>query len=407
MPSSPAAHLDNVDLTDPATFVGPGLTELWRRLRRERPVHLHPATAWGQDFWVLTRYDDVLSVYKDPVRFSSRQGNMLTSLLAGGDAAGGKLLAVTDPPRHTAVRTMLLRSFSPRVLRGVADRVQARADKLVTAAVAAGNCDFASAVAEQLPMGTICDLLGVPEPDRPALLRLSKSALSSDEAAQTDEETRLARNEILLYFADLAQERRTSPREDVVSALVTCRIDGEPLTDEEVVLNCYGLILAGDETARLATIGTVVAFAQHPGQWRALQEERVPLAVAVDEILRWTTPAMHLGRTASTDVSIGGRTIRKGDLVTVWNASANRDEAVFADPEVFDLARTPNRHLAFGHGPHFCLGAYLGRAEVAAVVDALRRRVAEIALLAEPRPVYSTFLRGYSYVPVSLVPRSR
>lgn len=404
MPSSTAVagDLGQMNLTDPATFVDPGIADVWRRLRREQPVYLHPATGEGPEFWVLTRYADVLSVYKDPARFSSQRGNMLTSLLAGGDAAGGKLLAVTDPPRHTAVRMMLLKSFSPRVLRLVADGVRARTEKLVTAAVAAGTCDFATDVAEQVPMGTICDLLGVPESDQAELLRLSKRSLSADEPDQTDEATRLARNEILLYFADLAQHRRAEPRDDVVSALATCRIEGEPLTEEEVVLNCYGLVLAGDETSRLAMIGAVVNFTRYPEQWEALREDRVALADAVEEILRWTTPAMHLGRTAQTDVTVRGRTIRAGDLVTGWNVSANRDEAVFADPEVFDLGRTPNKHLTFGYGPHFCLGSYLGRAEVAAMVDSLRRKVARIELRGEPKPLYSTFLRGYSSVPVRL-----
>lgn len=404
--SAPVEDLGRLNLADPATFVRPDIADLWRRLRTEQPVYLHPATPQGPEFWVLTRYVDVLSVYKDPETFSSRRGNMLTSLLTGGDPASGNLLAVTDPPRHSAVRAMLLKSFSPRVLRQVADGVRDRAERLVTAAVTRGACDFAKDVAEQLPMGTICDLLGVPASDHAELLRLSKQSLSSDEPDQSAEDTRLARNEILLYFADLAHHRRSRPRDDVISALATCRIDGRPLTEEEVVLNCYGLVLAGDETSRLAMTGAVVTFARDPEQWRALTTGRVSLSDAVEEILRWTTPAMHVGRTAQADTIIGGHRIRAGDLVTVWNISANRDEEIFADPETFDLARSPNKHLTFGHGPHFCLGAYLGRAEVAAVVDHMRRTVDEIELSAEPRPLYSTFLRGYSSVPVCFTPKT-
>jgi cytochrome P450 len=396
--------LGPVNLADPATFAGTDLTELWRWLRREHPVYLHPASRHGPPFWVLTRYVDVLSVYKDVERFSSQRGNMLTSLLAGGDTAAGKLLAVTDPPRHTAVRGQLLQSFSPRVLRSVVGGVQARAERLVADAVAAGGGDFAKDVAERVPIGTICDLLGVPASDQSLLLGLSKRALSSDDANQSRKDVWLARNEILLYFAELAKDRRADPREDVLSALVSCRIDGEPLSDEEVVLNCYGLILAGDETSRLAMIAAVLNFVQYPDQWRALRDGSVSLSSAVEEILRWNTPAMHLGRTALADVTIHGRTIRRGDLVTVWNASANRDEEVFADPDTFDLARSPNKHLAFGYGPHFCLGAYLGRAEVGAVVNALRDTVQTIELRGAPRPLYSTFLRGYSSLPVAFRP---
>lgn len=390
-----------LNLADPATFAGPGVDETWRWLRRHDPVYRHPATEHGPEFWVLTRYADVMAVYKDTRTFSSQRGNMLTSLVAGGDTAGGKLLAVTDPPRHTAVRTMLLRSFSPRVLGSVVDRVRSRAEQLVAAAVADGTCDFAAAVADQVPMATICDLLGVPGADHARLLELSKRALSSDEATGTAKDTWAARNELLVYFADLAQLRRTDPRDDVISALVRCRVDGKPLTAEEVVLNCYGLILAGDETSRLVMIGAVLSFIEHPDQWRSLRQNRIPLATAVEELLRWHTPAMHIGRTATTDVVIGGRTIRAGDIVTAWNASANRDQAVFDRPDDLDLARSPNKHLTFGHGAHFCLGAYLGRAEVSAVVDALRRTVDTIELCGEPRPLYSTFLRGYASMPVA------
>jgi len=399
-----ATDLDGVNLADPATFVGPDVENVWRWLRRNAPVWRHPSTPQGTHFWVVTRYADALRVYKDPETFGSGRGNMLTSLLTGGDTAGGKLLAVSDAPRHTAVRNTLLRSFSPRMLRPVLTGVLARADQLVADAVAAGGGDFAAQVADELPMGTICDLLGVPPADRAELLRLSKQALSSDVPDQPGHETWLARNEILLYFSGIAAERRRDPRDDVISSLVTCEVEGAPLTDEEVVLNCYGLILAGDETSRLAMISAVLNFVEFPAQWGALRRGDVSLDDATEEILRWNTPAMHVGRVARRDTTLGGQEIPAGDVVTVWNASANRDEAVFDRPDEFDLSRTPNKHLTFGHGPHFCLGAFLGRAEVRAVLDSLRRRVNAFDLHGQPRPLYSTFLRGYTSLPVTLKP---
>ncbi|HKN98051.1 MAG TPA: cytochrome P450 [Pseudonocardiaceae bacterium] len=390
-----------VDLADPATFALPGLESVWRLFRESAPVYRHPETRFGPPFWVLTRHADVLAVLKDAERFSSRRGNMLTSLLTGGDTAGGKLLAVTDAPRHSAVRLQLLRSFSPRVLRQIADGVRARAEKLVTAAVWSGDSDFAHDVADQLPIGTICDLLGAPQADQAELLRLSKQALSSDQAHQSPKQVWLARNQLLVYFTDLCRHYRAEPEDNVVTALINCRIDGEPLTEEEIVLNCYGLVLAGDETSRLAMTAAVLNFATFPDQWRALRDGHADLATAVDEILRWNSPALHLGRTAVTDVTIGDATIRAGDIVTVWLPSANRDDAVFTDPDTLNLNRNPNRHLAFGFGPHFCLGAYLGRTEVTAVVDALRRTAHDVQLRGGPEPIYSTFLRGYSSLPVT------
>ncbi|GAA2225034.1 cytochrome P450 [Streptomyces amakusaensis] len=403
MPADPS----ELNLADPATFVRPDMDRVWHRLRTHDPVYRHPATELGPAFWVLTRYADALTVYKDPARFGSARGNMLTSLLAGGDPAGGRLLAVSDPPRHTALRTMLLKAFSPRLMRRVAEGVRVRADALIERAVAAGECDFAREVSEIVPIATICDLLGVPESDQAAMLALSKRALSADRPGDTARDMRMARNEILLRFSDLARARRARPADDVISLLVHATVDGAPLTEEEVVLNCYGLVLAGDETGRLAMTGAVLDFVRHPGQWRVLKEGRAGVESAVDEILRWNSPAMHVGRTARRDTEIGGRRIAEGDLVTVWNVSANRDERVFDRPGVFDVARTPNRHLAFGHGPHFCLGAFLGRAEIAAVLAALLERVEVIEQLGEPVPLYSTFLRGYTSLPVRLTPARR
>jgi cytochrome P450 len=401
------AEVVEANLADPATFARPGsaVEAVWWRLRREQPVSYHPETAFGPGFWVVTRYADALTVYKDPKTFVSGRGNMLTSLLAGGDPAGGALLAVSDPPRHSEIRALLLSSFSVKILRRVAEGVRVKADELVARAVAAGGGDFAALVADQLPMATISDLLGVPEADRARMLELSKQALASEDPDQSARGLRMARSEIVAYFAALARDRRRAPTDDVIGMLVSAEAGGRPLTLEEVALNCYGLILAGDETSRLGMIAAVRNFVEFPEVWRALRDGgQAAVPPLVEEILRWNSPAMHVGRTAAADVELGGQLIRAGDLVTVWNSSANRDEAVFADPDRFDARRDPNRHLAFGHGPHFCLGAYLGRAEIGAVVDALRRHAAGIVPTGEPRPLYSTFLRGFATMPVAFHP---
>ncbi|MET7408160.1 cytochrome P450 [Streptomyces parvulus] len=398
--------LDSVDLTDPHTFLRTGMDDFWRRVRAERPVYLHPATDRSSAFWVVSRYDDAMAVLRDPERYSSRPGNMMSSLhKPGGDPAAGKILALTDAPRHNAMRTILLKAFSPRIRQGVTDKLQQRVDHVLGPAVGTGPFDFAKEVAEVIPMGTICDLLGFPPADHKYVLDLSREAVSADDEGQTEEDVWLSRNELLVYCQEIIEARREDPQDDLISAMATCRINGEPMTDDEVVLNCYGFILAGDHTSRLAMVGAVLAFAQHPDQWRALKEGRVTIASAVEEIVRWTTPAMHIGRTATADATLGGRTVREGDHVILWNTSANRDESVFTDPDRFDLARTPNKHLGFGYGPHFCFGSYLGRAEITAVLNTLIDRVDRIDLTGDPKPLYSTFLRGYSSLPVSLVPR--
>jgi cytochrome P450 len=389
------------DLTDPGTFIRDDIDEYWCRARAEAPVFQHPATDAGPAFWVLSRYHDVLALYQDDTRFSSFRGNMLPSLhKPGGDPAAGKTLALTDGVPHKAVRAMLLKALTPRSRKLICDRLQARVDELVQAACAVGTFDFAEAVAGRIPIGTVCDLIGFPPDDHPALLAMSVKALTPDADSEADEEMWLARNELLVYCSAMVAERRARPRDDVLSALIAGRVDGRPLTEDEVVLNVYGLLLAGDHTSRLAMTGAVHAFIRYPDQWRALKTGPDGWDSAVDEVLRWTTPMMHVGRTATVDAELGGRLIHRGELVTGWNSSANRDESVFPEPYSFCLARTPNKHLSFGFGPHYCLGSYLGRAELAALLSALRRQVRHIEPCGDPIRAYSLVLQGFSSLPV-------
>jgi cytochrome P450 len=187
-----------------------------------------------------------------------------------------------------------------------------------------------------------------------------------------------------------------------VSDVTASQVDGVPLDDDEIMLNCYSLILGGDETARLSMVGAVLALVEHPDQWRALKRGEAGLDNAVEEMLRWTTPALHSGRTATADTEIAGRTVRAGDIVTVWNSSANRDERVFDAPDALRLDRSPNKHVTFAHGPHFCLGAYLARAEIAAVLSGLRSRVNALERTGPAGPVYSNFLNGMVSLPLAL-----
>jgi cytochrome P450 len=182
--------------------------------------------------------------------------------------------------------------------------------------------------------------------------------------------------------------------------LATATVDGKPLSEDEIVFNCYALILGADESSRMSSIGAILALAEYPDQWRALKSGDVTVDSAVEEVLRWTTPAMHFGRRALVDVPVRDQVIKAGDIVTLWNSAANFDEDVFPDPETFDLARTPNRHIAFGHGPHFCIGAFLGRAHQSAVLEGLRELVAEIQIEGQPQRLYSNFVYGYSSLPV-------
>jgi cytochrome P450 len=388
------------DLADPLTHAGHDLRDLWRRLQTEDPVYWHEPGAARSGFWVLSRYDDIVAAYRDSRRYSSAHGNVLASLLAGGDTAGGRMVPVTDGPHHAAMRKLLSSAFAPRYLEPVERRVRAETARLLADAVERGRCDFARDVAAHVPVATICGLLGVPAEDQPFLLGQTSAALSSDVPGQPASESWRARNEILLYFTSLTQERRKAPRDDVISLLA----NSTAMTPDEAILNCYSLIIGGDETTRLSMVGAVAAFVEHPDQWELLRRGEVTVEAAVEEVLRWTTPAMHAGRTATEDVTLHGRHIRAGDIVTLWNTSANRDESVFPGPDRFHVRRSPNRHLAFGYGAHFCLGAALARIELAALLDALRTTVSRIEPAGAAQRIYSTFLTGYSSLPVTLEP---
>ncbi|QFR00443.1 cytochrome P450 [Streptomyces phaeolivaceus] len=395
---------DTVDLADPATFADHDLTAFWRTLRDTRPVHWNRPTATRRGFWVLSRHEDVMAVHRDNENFTSERGNVLVTLLEGGDAGAGRMLAVTDGPRHEQLRKILLRSLGPRVLRPVAAAVRANTRSLVRKAVAGGTCDFALEIASRIPMNTISNLLGVPETDRDFLLGLNKTALSSDDDDVDEEESAMARNEILLYFHDLVEERRRAPGEDLISVLAHSTVDGATLTDEDVVLNCYSLIIGGDETSRLSMIDSVYSLAAHPEQWQRLKNGEVGVDTAVDEVLRRASPSMHFGRTALRDIEINGVTIRRDDIVTLWHYSANRDERVFDRPEVFDLGRAPNRQISFGYGPHYCVGAYLAKIEISELLLALRDFTTGFEPAGPALRLRSNLLNGFHSLPVRFFP---
>ncbi|MEU3027901.1 cytochrome P450 [Streptomyces incarnatus] len=407
MVSAGAPAPATVDLGDPDTFADHDLDGFWRTLRDTAPVYWNPPAGGRRGFWVLSRYDDIMAAYRDDLHLTSERGNVLVTLLGGGDAGAGRMLAVTDGHRHHELRKILQRVLSPRVLSEVAAAVRANTRRLIREAVEAGGCDFAEEIASRIPMTTISNLLGVPERDRDYLLAQTKAALSADSEDVDEVDSEMARNEILLYFMDMVEERRAAPGDDVISMLVASSIDGVPLSDEDIVLNCYSLIIGGDETSRLTMIDGVHSLAARPEQWRRLKDGEVAIDTAVDEVLRWASPTLHFGRTVVRETEVHGVRLRPGEIVTLWHASGNRDERVFERPGEFDLGRTPNKHLAFGYGPHFCLGSYLAKVEIAELLLALRDFTTGFEQTGEALRIRSNFLTGFSTLPVRLWPDPR
>ena len=221
---------------------------------------------------------------------------------------------------------MMLKALTPRVRKFVVDRVQKRADDLITDALRGGDLDVAKDVADHVPIGTICDLIGFSADDHAAQFDLSRDSLTPEREGQSQEDAWIVRNDLLACCAELADRRREEPQDDLMSVLVNTPVDGELLTEDDVLANCHGLILAGDHTSRVAMVGGVLSLAEHLHQWQSLRDGRISEATAVEKILRWTTPVMHVARTVGADVTVGGQQVREGDVVTIWNWSANHDE---------------------------------------------------------------------------------
>jgi cytochrome P450 len=386
-----------LDLVDPQLYAHGDPHAVWRWLRANDPVSWHEPDGLP-GFWALTRYDDVRAVYWDPETFSSAQGILLRPAALGPDPGGGRTLALTDPPRHRRLRGLVDEWFSVRRMRGLEADVRLVAAEVLDAAIERERCDFVADVAARVPLFVICQLMGVPRADWEPIFTLTSRAFGAGDAL----DRRVAHLEIMSYFDELRRDRARSPREDLVSVLATGTVDGVGLTPDEVILNCDNLLVGGTENTRIAASGGMLAFLEHPGQWRALREDPALLPGAVEEVLRWTSSATHILRTATRPVEIRGRRIAAGDRVTLWNPSANRDEDVFAEPDRFDIRRKPNRHLALGAGEHYCLGVVLARAELRLLYDELLRRDARIELDGEPVRLSSIVVNGLESLPLRL-----
>jgi cytochrome P450 len=363
------------------------------------PVRWQPSTDLP-GYWILTKYDDVRAVYRDPVTFSSAGGILLRPEGHGADPGGGQTLALTDPPRHKQLRALVDDRFVLRSVRMLEPEMREVTHNVVMRAIERERCDFVAEIAARVPLQVICAMMGVPQPDTEQIFAWTSEAFGAGGALGR----RLAHLNILEYFENLAAQRVKRPGNDLVSVLVTARIDGRKLTPDEVLLNCDNLLVGGTENTRIAASGGMLAFLQHPDEWRAVSQDRSLLPTAVEEVLRWTSTATHIMRTAVKPVVICGRQIGEGERVTLWNPSANRDEDVFVNPDRFDVRRSPNRHLALGAGEHFCLGATLARAELRILYDELLSSVPGIELDGLPARLGSIVVNGVERLPVRLTP---
>lgn len=414
-PVAPAA----IDLTDLDAFAHGFPHQTFAFLRTHHPVWWHaptPHTPGGEGFWVVSTYDACLTAARDAATFSSERGGtrdgggtLIEDLPAG--FAAGVLLNMMDDPRHQQIRKLLMPALAPRALAAMEAELRRRAHRIVAAAVARGRVDFLVDVAAELPLQAIARLLGVPQADRHKLFAWANATLDYDDhdLGEIGAKQREASAEMFAYGSWLVAQRRAAPTDDLLSLVAAGAIEGDaahppgPLSDLEAQMFFNLLIAAGSETTRNSIAIGVLALIERPAVWAALQRDRSLLVNATEEILRWASSTTYNRRTATADTVLDGVAIAAGDKVTLWWGSANYDERAFPDPYRFDVRRSPNRHLAFGHGAHFCLGAGLARMEIRVVLDALLDQVAALELTDPVEWVRSNKHTGLRHMPVRLV----
>jgi len=406
---------DDIDLTDLDRFAAGFPHHVFDELRQESPVWFHPPTAHtpgGEGFWVLSRYADIVNAAADAATYSSetggdRRAGGTTLEDMGREWAIGVLLNMMDDPRHGKFRRLLTPSVAPRTLAAIEEDLRGRATRVVDAALAKADCDFLVDVAAELPLQAVAQLVGVPQEDRHQLLNWANVTLDYEdrEVGEATARSQQASAEMFAYGTTLLELKRREPADDLLSVVSHGLIDGEPLTDMEQHMFFSLIIAAGSETTRNSIAVGMLALTERPDALDKLRDERSLVPNAVEEILRWASSTPHNRRTATRDVEISGQQIRAGDKVTLWWASANRDESVFTDPYTFDIARNPNPHLAFGRGTHFCLGAALARMEIRVVLDALLDKVRQVSLTGPVEYVRSNKHAGVRHMPVHLAPR--
>ena len=404
------ADVTPVDLSDSRSYV-PGVPHAWlAHLRRHDPVHWQDE-AGGPGFWVVTRYEDCVTVNRDYERFSSAvRGTMPFEMPDEDVAQQGLMMLNMDPPLHTRYRRLVNKGFTPRMVRDLEANIHRVTDAIIDQVIERGEADFVTDLSAELPLQVIAELLGVPRDDRHRMFEWSNRMVGNEDPEyQTQaEEALVAAMELYAYAAELFAIKRIDPHADLMSVLTTVEVEGEQLSEMELELFFLLLTVAGNETTRNLMSGAMDTFFQHPHQWQRLLDDRSLLPRAVDEMLRFVSPVMNFRRTAMCDVTLSGTEIKAGDKVVFFHASANRDEDVFAEADTFDIGRDPNPHIAFGGGgPHFCLGANLARMEIRVMFEHLLDRMPDIRRRGDLQRLQSQFINGVKHLPVAFTPASR
>ncbi|WP_320064492.1 cytochrome P450 [Micromonospora sp. RTGN7] len=397
-----------IDLTDVDLFVRGAHLDAFATLRADDPVYWNEG-ADGSRFWALTKYDDVQWAYREHEVFSSSRGAVVGgSFQSADDTAAGRMLVVADLPRHRLLKQVIHPALSGAVVGAVSAQVAKLVDQAVDRLLADGGGDFAVDVATELPAGALMTIMDISWTDAHELIQLTRRMVGyRDEVfVDTGDDARLRlawlQAEIFDFFEDLLAQRRRRPGNDFVSLLAQARINDRPLASDEILYNCMNLAVGGNETSSYTACTGLLALMQHPEQHERLLADHSLLGTALDEMLRWSSTNAYVQRVAKRDVERRGRQIRAGDSVTLWNVSANRDEEQYPDGDVFDVGRTPNRHLTYGSGIHRCIGAPVAQVELSLLFQRLLTAGVRCEPAGEPRRLRSNFILGITSLPVRI-----
>ncbi len=416
MPWTDLDH-DEINLADFNTWGRHDIHGILAKRREERPIAVDEHAATGRPFWSVTRWDHVAAISADHARFTSTLG-----VSAVGDPGEPNVVAdtmiVQDPPEHTLTRKLVNKGFTPKQVRSLAPAVERRVlaivDRLRAEPVGPdgkAHVEFVAAVAQELPAAVICDMMGIPEEDQQRMVDLTNRMLSPHEYGVNRHTIEEIKAETDAYGLALAEERLRNPTDDLTSMLVTGRIADQPLPTDRLGAFFRLLVIAGNETTRNGIAHTMLLLSEWPEEkqrWLdaiGTPDEELVAWSAAEEVVRFSTPVIHMKRDATTDVEIDGQKIAKGDKVVMWYPAANRDPRHLPDPYRFDILREANHHAGFGPGgPHFCLGASLARREMAVTMTECLRAFPDMEVSGPPRKTRSNFLHVLAELPVSYTP---
>jgi len=401
--------LADVDLYDLDSWAERVLHDELTLLRNQEPIFRHEMPN-GRPFWAITKADHIAEMSKNPQDFSSWRGGTTLDDYADEDLFPIRQLMLNmDPPQHSKFRKLVSRGFTPRMVRLMETRIRDDIDEIMDRILPLGEIDFVREVAAELPLRVICRLVGIPDSDFQLIFDWTNRLIGFDDPEfQTSiEDSRIAAMELWQYAQELVEGRGGRRADDLIHVLLNAEVDGEAITEAE--FNAFFLLLsvAGNETTRNAISSGLLAMLEHPDQWQRLVDDPSLAGSATEEILRWSTPVIYMRRTCTRDLNFHGVEMKENDKIALFYTSANRDEARFEDPFRFDITRSPNEHLAFGVGEHFCLGSSLARLEIRLLFEAMAERMTSIEQSGDVRRLRSNFIAGIKTLPIRFTERAR